>query len=349
MNIFKKDKIAIFSDIHIGVKNDSKFYHDVSLKWAEWFISDISSKGISDIVFCGDYFHARDELAVDTLSFGTKLLKLFKDFNVHLLVGNHDAYFKDSSEVNSISQYNEWENVSVYSEPFHFQHNGKNINFIPWGTTLEQIKPAHYTFGHFEIVLFKMNTFSLCEDGFTAEELLQKSNMVISGHFHLRDQRNYSDGTILYVGNPFQMDFNDAGTTKGYYTLDINTGELEFTENTISPKHINLSLSFLLSEKTITNKVKELVSGNIVKFKVDRRTNSDDLEFISSKLNDLGPLEFMIEYSSDICEYNMDEEKRDLSGIDLEKAIVEFVDEMDINQKSDIIKYVLNLLHKHKN
>jgi DNA repair exonuclease SbcCD nuclease subunit len=253
MNIFSKDTVAIFSDLHLGVGKDSKFWHDISYEWAQWFIEDLHKKNIKDIVFCGDFHHSRSEVSVNTLNFGHKILKLFSDFNVHMIVGNHDCYLKDSAEINSISQYNEWKNITVYSKPCNVDHNGKTINFIPWGTKLADIPNADYTFGHFEINLFKMNTYALCEDGFTAEELLEKTKTVISGHFHLRDQRNYSDGTILYVGNPFEMDFNDAGTSKGYYILDINTGEFEFTKNEISPKHVNLTLSYLVSEKNLTS------------------------------------------------------------------------------------------------
>lgn len=349
MNLFKNNKIAIFSDIHIGVHKDSKFWHDISYNWANWFISDLKKKGISDIVFCGDWFHTRDEISVDSLSFGTKLLKLFKDFNVHMIVGNHDCFLKDSSEVNSISPYNEWENVSVYDKAFHFKHNKKTINFIPWGVKLDEIPKADITFGHFEINLFKMNTFALCEDGFLAEELLQKSPIIISGHFHLRDHRFYDDGdTILYVGNPFEMDYNDAGAVKGYYILDLSNNDFEFVENKVSPKHTNLTLSFLISEKTITNKVKGLIENNLVKFKVDKRISGDDMEFLLSKLRELNPIELTVEYFSDICDYSLDQdEKRDLSGIDLEQAISEFIDELDINHKNEIKKYTIELLKKN--
>ena len=98
MSHFKKSKIAIFSDIHVGVHHNSKFWHDVSLDWAKWFIADLKEKGIEDIVFCGDYFHTRDEVSVDTLHFGSKLLELFKDFKLTMIVGNHDCFLKDSSE-----------------------------------------------------------------------------------------------------------------------------------------------------------------------------------------------------------------------------------------------------------
>lgn len=341
--MFKKSRVAIFSDIHIGVHQNSKFWHEISLEWAKWFTEDIKKKGIKDVIFCGDFFHTRDEVSVDSLHFGTTLLELFKDFNVVMIVGNHDCFFKDSSSVNSISPYKNWSNITVIDTPLLINYKNKKINFIPWGVKLEDIPIADYTFGHFEITLFRMNSFALCDDGFLAEDILKKSPTIISGHFHLRDEKFYDGGKIIYVGNPFQMDFNDAGSTKGYYVIDFETDEMVFTENHISPKHHNLTLSFLISEKTITDKVRDLFKNNLIKLKIDRRVTPDDLEFLINKYKSLNPTQLNVEYEADKCDYDLSEEKKDFSGVDIQQAIIEFIDLMDANNKKDLTKYTIEL------
>ena len=347
MSYFKKSEIAIFSDIHIGLQQNSKFWHDVSWKWAEWFIEDIKKKGIKDVVFCGDYFHTRDEVSVDTLHFGSKLLELFKDFNLIMLVGNHDCFLKDSSEVNSISPYSQWNNITIIDKLCTTEAYDKRINFVPWGVKYDEIPSADITFGHFEINLYKMNTFAICHDGIEDEDFVEKSPLIISGHFHLRDERNYSNGgKIMYVGNPFQMDFNDAGTTKGYYTLDLKTGKTNFTENTISPKHQSVLLSDLIIEKTINEKVRKIFTNNLVKLKVDRRVTHDDMEFLINVFKGLGPSHFNIEYESNFSEFDLEEEKKDFSGIDIQQAIIEFIELMDANNKKDLIDYTVDLYQK---
>jgi DNA repair exonuclease SbcCD nuclease subunit len=346
MNFFRNPKIAIFSDLHIGVHNNSKFWHDISLEWAKWYIEDLKSKKIKDIVFCGDYFHTRDEVSVDSLHFGTKLLELFNEFNIVMIVGNHDCFLKDSSEVNSISHYNNWPNINVIDKFLNVKSHGNSINFVPWGIDVKGIDKADITFGHFEINYFKMNTFALCDDGYNAEDLLDKSSLIISGHFHLRDTKLYDSGKIVYVGNPFQMDFNDAGTTKGYYILDLNSKEMEFFENKFSPKHHNLNLSFLISEKTITDKVRDMFLNNLVKLKIDRRVTPDDLEFLINKFKSLNPIQLNVEYEGNKCEYDLDEEKQDFSGVDIQQAIIDFIDMMDANNKKDITKYMVDLYQK---
>ena len=73
--------------------------------------------------------------------------------------------------------------------------------------------------------------YKVCSTGFNAKDLLSKAPLIVSGHFHLRDERKYDQGRILYLGNPYQMDFGDVGSIKGYYILDIPTSTYEFTEN----------------------------------------------------------------------------------------------------------------------
>jgi DNA repair exonuclease SbcCD nuclease subunit len=347
MDLFKKSNIAIFSDLHIGVHQDSKYWHDITWDWANWYISDLNKKGIKDIVFCGDYFHTRDEVSVDTLHFGTKVLELFKDFNIYMIVGNHDCFLKDSSEVNSISPYAQWTNVTIVDKPLMLNQFGKNISMIPWGVKMNDIPNADITFGHFEIQYFRMNTYSLCDHGILAEELLDKSPMVISGHFHLKDEKTYNNGKVLYVGNPFQMDFNDSGTTKGYYTLDLKSGEMTFTENEISPKHFNITLSSLVSEKTITPSIKSKFLNNLIRLKIDRRISPDDADFLLTTLKSLNPSQFNVEYEAGISEYDLEEEKRDFSGIDIPQAIIEFIEMMDTSNKNDIINYTIDLYNKN--
>jgi metallophosphoesterase superfamily enzyme len=65
--MFKNTKIALFSDLHIGVHKNHPDWHKVSLQFGEWFVKDLTDRGIRDIVFCGDYFHTRHEIEQTTL------------------------------------------------------------------------------------------------------------------------------------------------------------------------------------------------------------------------------------------------------------------------------------------
>ncbi len=309
-------------------------------------INELRDKGIQDVVFCGDYFHTRDEVSVDTLHFGSRLLEMFHEFKVTLITGNHDCYLKDSSSINSLEPFKHWSNVTVVSNTTRVASHGRTISFVPWGVGVDDIpKNNDIVFGHFEINLFKMNTFFICDHGVEAKDLLQRAPLVISGHFHLRDERKYGGGTILYVGNPFEMDFNDAGASKGYYVLDITDNTYVFHENTKSPKHHNITLSSMVQAGTITQQHRDDFYNNLIKLKIDRRISPDDTDVLLAKLKMLQPRQFVVEYENNFNDYDVNDRK-DLSSIDIEQAIREFIDLMDINNRKEVTEYTIDLYRR---
>ena len=204
MNLnLNKRKVCCVSDIHVGVHQNSTMWHDISLQWARWLHDELKDKGITDIIIPGDLFHYRDEIAVNTIHVVTEMLMIWKDFNIVLLVGNHDAFYKDRSEINSLSILAGWKNITVVSEPTHYECFNRKIMICPWGTTPNQIKKSDIVFGHFEIASFKFNQHKICEDGINSSHLLKKAPLIITGHFHLREERKYKAGNILYLGNPY--------------------------------------------------------------------------------------------------------------------------------------------------
>lgn len=345
--VFKESSICCISDIHIGVHQNSIEWHNITLQWAKWLRDDLNKKGIKDIVISGDVFHYRDEVAVNTMHFASEVLDIWNEFNIVMLVGNHDAYYKDRSDVNSLSILKGWKNVTIIQEPYNTTLYEREITFCPWGTTLSQIPKSDIVFGHFEIQTFKQNSFKMCDDGMTSKELLERCNLAISGHFHLRDERVYDEGTILYLGNPFQMDFGDVDSTKGYYILDLNTLKYEFTENTISPKHKKIYLSELVKIGNITSKVKSMFKGNFVKFIIDKNISPDEVDIVIRKLMSLNPLSINVDYAANFNKYKLDDDaKADFSGIDIETAIKEFVNLMEIDNKKEVSEYTLSLYRK---
>ena len=56
-----------------------------------------------------------------------------RGINVHLIVGNHDAYHKNTNDVNAVDLLlREYNNVSVYSEATEVLIDKLKILFIPW-------------------------------------------------------------------------------------------------------------------------------------------------------------------------------------------------------------------------
>ena len=345
----KKNKVAIFSDLHLGVHSNSSEWHKYAIEWANWFREECRDKGIKDLIFCGDWHHNRSEISVNTLQVSADILDMFEEFNLIAITGNHDIYYKHRTDVNSLSIFKNRKNVTILEQYQTLEAFDKKLSFCPWNTPTKVIEKSDVIFGHFEIETFKMNAFKVCEEGVRVKDLLKKSSLVISGHFHTRHEKQYGAGTILYVGNPFQMDFGDAGNRKGYHILDLETLEYEFFENNVSPCYEKITLSELVDEGDITPIVKNKISNNIVKLKVDKNISQDDMDILTGVFNKLQPEQLSIDYDINFNRIldNRDDIE-DLSGVDVEQAIEEFIGTMDLDDAKSIIEYTLGLYERCK-
>jgi len=345
----KKNKVAIFSDLHLGVHSNSSEWHKYAIEWANWFREECRDKGIKDIIFCGDWHHNRSEISVNTLQVSADILDMFEEFNLIAITGNHDIYYKHRTDVNSLSIFKNRKNVTILEQYQTLEAFDKKLSFCPWNTPTKVIEESDVIFGHFEIETFKMNAFKICEEGVRVKDLLKKSSLIISGHFHTRHEKQFGAGTILYVGNPFQMDFGDAGNRKGYHILDLDTLEYEFFENNVSPCYEKITLSELVEEGDITPIVKNKISNNIVKLKVDKNISQDDMDILTAVFNKLQPEQLSIDYD---INFNRILDNRDniedLSGVDVEQAIEEFIGTMDLDDAKAIIEYTLGLYERCK-
>ena len=342
-------KIAIFSDLHLGVHSNSSDWHNYAIEWANWFKDECKKKNIKDIIFCGDWHHNRSEISVNTLQVSADILDILADFNIIAITGNHDMYYKHRTDVNSLSIFKKRKNVTILNDPETIEAFDRTITFCPWNTNVKDIPKSDILFGHFEIETFKMNSYKVCEDGLKVKDLLRKSSLIISGHFHTRHLKKFGKGTILYVGNPFQMDFGDTDNTKGYYVLNLDDLEYNFFPNNVSPNYKKISLSELVREGNITQRVISLFTNNIVKLKVDMNISQQDMDILLKKLSLLRPESLTVDYDINFNRLIDDtQDKEDLSGIDIPQAIEEFVNLLEIKNKKEIIKYTLGLYEKSK-
>lgn len=340
-------RIAIFSDLHLGVHVNSPVWHEVALNWAKWVTSELEKQNIKEIIFCGDFFHNRSEITVNTLHQASLILDMFDDFHVYMLAGNHDSFYKNNCSVNSIRIFSGRKNITIIDTPKTLQLGSKRCFFAPWGIELSKIEKADVLFGHLEIESFKMNAHKLCDHGFKTEDLLNFAPLVISGHFHLREERSYKRGTVLYVGSPFQLDFGDEGSTKGYYILNLDDLTYEFFENKISPKHLKIKLSDLIKINNFKTVGRDIIGNNIIKLEVDKTISNSDLDKLSTKIGTYSPLSYVVDNITNFDRFGAaNQEEVDLSGVDITKAITDFVELLDIQNKKDVVEYTISLYNQ---
>lgn len=345
----KSKKIGIFSDIHIGLGQDSSIWHETVIEFGKWASKKFETLGITEIVIPGDIFHNRSEISVKTLDLAKDFFDLFKEFNLIISVGNHDVYKKNASDIHSLKLLSEWKNITIVDvEPKVFKTSvGKTVSFVPWATDIDKIPLADICFGHFDIQSFYMNGYKLCEHGFESKNLFSKSKYIISGHFHKKDFREYTDGNILYVGSPYQQNFGDTGDERGIYVFDLETEKFNFIENTVSPLHKKIKISDIKEKKIDVEFLKNEIPNNLICLIIDQTITPDLHSILVSKIQNLNPKNLKIEYAEPQLGVTINGTP-EFEISDISKTIEEYVDAMDVQNKSEIKTYLSDIYKKLK-
>lgn len=207
---------------------------------------------------------------------------------------------------------------------------------------------ADILFAHIAINVFKYNTKAEeCSDGYKSSELLKHYKQIISGHFHARQEKKYKNGEVLYVGNPFQMDFSDEGLEKGFAVYDLDTGTYEFVNNEISPKFIRYKLTELSQIKDF-EKLKNTLSNSYFKLIIDASIMTQDLNTLMSLVNGCGVKSAEFEWENG-RNFSQDIIEQDYASFELVDAIHEYIGLLDIPYKADIENYIIGLYYKITN
>ena len=165
--------------------------------------------------------------------------RLYQDgIMVTMITGNHDTYFKNTNEVNSPElTLKEYINVVHVIDPETINVHGTPICFLPWicpDNYLESMQEIAHTkaeicMGHLEIDGFAMYRGVESRDGLSKESF-SKFDLVFSGHYHHKSD----DGHVFYLGNPYELTWQDYKDPRGFHLFDLDTRKLEFILNPYS-------------------------------------------------------------------------------------------------------------------
>jgi DNA repair exonuclease SbcCD nuclease subunit len=218
MNLFKK--VACFTDIHFGLKSGSRTHNQDCEEFVNWFCKTAQAEGCETAIFLGDWHHNRSTTDVSTMNYTvSNLEKLSQSFEkVYFILGNHDLFYKDKREINSVEFMRLFPNIVPIRENF----TQGDVTIMPWliGDEWKEVSKlkSRYVFGHLELPLFYMNAMvQMPEHGQLQGSHFGHQEYVFSGHFHKRQ----SKGNITYIGNAFPHNYADAGDDdRGMMTLE---------------------------------------------------------------------------------------------------------------------------------
>lgn len=233
-------KIALITDIHLGVKKSSELFAEYQWKFFdEQFIPTIVSRGIKEVIVLGDTFDNRKETNNKIVDFWLKTLwpKLESlGITVHMIVGNHDIASKNTLDVNTPNIFlSGYKNIKIYDKPATVELGGNDFLFVPWicddnyKDCINAIKASKCSvvFGHFEFVGFDMGAGQIADHGMD-HKLLSKYEYVFSGHYHHKSKKD----NVIYLGNPFEFTWGDYDDPRGFHIFDTKDFSLEFIQNT---------------------------------------------------------------------------------------------------------------------
>ena len=232
-------KIAVITDKHFGARKSSKNFHDYFLKFYEnVFFPILSEKKIDTIIDMGDTFDNRKYIDFSTLywakeNYYDRLKKI--NCKIYTIVVNHTSYYKNSNEINAIDTLlQQYDNVIPISKPAEYTIEGMKTVLLPWICTdneketfeLLDETEAKVVFGHLELNGFTVYPGHVHVEGLD-RKVFQKFDRVYSGHYHTRSD----DGKIFYLGNPYQMFWNDLNDKRGFHIFDTDDYKLDYYQN----------------------------------------------------------------------------------------------------------------------
>ena len=300
-------KIALINDTHWGARNDSPaFINYFNRFYDEIFFPYLQENNIKTVIHLGDVVDRRKFINHNTahnfkLKFWNKIDEL--NLDTHVIIGNHDTYYKNTNEINALQNLNISKNAKVYTSSQTVNFDGLDILFMPWicdtnkDDTLYHIDntTAQIVMGHLEIKGFEMHKGHLNEQGLE-KDLFKRFEKVMSGHFHKKSD----DGHIYYLGCPYQIMWSDYNCPKGFHIFDTQTREL-----TRIPNPLVMFKKFIYNDKgeDYTKRNLSEYENTFVKLFISNKTDNDMFDKLLDRFhNEINAHEIIVieDNSSDI-------------------------------------------------
>jgi DNA repair exonuclease SbcCD nuclease subunit len=337
-------KILLITDQHFGVRNDNqsfidhyrKFYKDVVLPF-------IDAHKIDTVIALGDTFDKRRSINFMSLEAAKEMWfnpLQERGVRMHMLVGNHDIYYKNTLRVNAPSELlGEYENISVHTEPTTVDFDGIPILLLPWicdenrDESLRVVTESNapICMGHLELNGFEAHPGHVMNNGMDAKHF-SKFAKVFSGHYHMKSSKK----NVTYLGNPYQLYWNDYGCKRGFHVLNTETFRTTFYRNPFDIFH-----KLYYNGGIVLPDASEL-KGAYVKLIVEDKGDYAKFDYAVSQLQDmgLGDLKIIEDLSAEV---------ENGSGVleteDTMTLLDNYIDEIDLKVNKSNIKNVMRSLY----
>ena len=353
-------KVAIITDTHWGARNDSQAFTNYFIKfYEEIFFPELLERNIDTVIHMGDIVDRRKFINYKTLY---QMRHNFFDvcwekyINLHVIIGNHDTFFKNTNNVNSMDCLRMMRSggegdgggfIKIYEKPTEVELDGTKVFFQPLicpenkDESLSAISKtdAQILFGHLEVAGFEMHLGQKSLDGLPTS-VFDKFDMAFSGHFHHKSD----NGTIYYLGNPYQITWSDYKDPRGFHIFDTDSRELEFIKN---PFEMFYKL-YYDDENSSLEEINELpystYKGCYVKIVVVKKNNPFWFDTLMDKLYaaDVEDISIVENYDDELKEdSDMIDEAEDTMTI-----LSKYVNSLNVKNKNELDKLLKSLFNE---
>ena len=330
-------KIALITDQHLdGRKGNLAFWNYFQKFYDEVFFPTLEKEGVRTIIDLGDTFDNRKSMDFNTFHrVRENYFERLKDYEVHMLLGNHCTYYKNTNRINSPELLLEkYKNIRIYSEPKEILLGGKVFLMLPWINKENQedvfrrleTSEADNCCGHLELTGFEVTPGMKMDHGMDPN-LFHRFNRVWSGHFHHKSKK----GNIQYLGNPYQMFWNDYKDVRGFHIYDTDSDKLKYIKN---PFEI---FDKIFYDDTSVDYNKQDVSSykdKFVKIVIEEKRDYQMFETLVDRLYNVGVHDVKI---VETLVNEDDDADIDVSTKDTLTLLNEYIDEVEMSvDKSDL-------------
>ena len=337
-------KVALITDQHLdGRKGNLAFWNYFQKFYDEIFFPTLEKEGITTVIDLGDTFDNRKSMDFNTFHrVKDNYFERLKDYKVHMILGNHCTYYKNTNRVNSpellLEQY---DNIGIYSEPKHIKLGSKKFLMLPWINRenqehvfgLLESSEADICCGHLELTGFEVTPGMKMDHGMDPT-LFHRFDRVWSGHYHHKSKK----GNVQYLGNPYQMYWNDYKDVRGFHIYDTESDKLKYIKN---PFEI---FDKIFYDDTCVDYNKQDVSGykdKFIKVVVNEKRNYQMFETLVDRLYNVGV------HDVKIVETLVEEDTADIdvSTKDTLTLLNEYIDEVEMSVDKSDLKNLMRTLY----
>ena len=336
-------KILLITDQHFGVRNDNQhFINHYKKFYGQVVIPFIKASGIKEIISLGDTFDRRRYINFHSLDeakemWFDQLIKL--GCNHTMLIGNHDIYYKNTLKVNAPHEILGEYNFDVIDKPTTKSYDGTDILMLPWicddnkSEVFEAVQrsKAPVLMGHLELNGFEAHPGHIMESGMDGT-FFNKFKRVFSGHYHQKSTK----GNISYLGNPYQLYWNDYGCKRGFHVFDTTTLKTTFYRN---PFDIFYKLYY---NNGVSIPESEDLKGSFVKLIVEEKGDYQKFDYAVKQLQNigLGDLKIVEDLSAELeCSDST------LETEDTMTLLESYIDEIELKVDKSNVKSVMRSLY----